>query len=138
METGCFATRAIGDALEEFGARYLTIITSADCISLNRLVISESPRMPELGERFWSLGPGRSRSFLSDFFRGQVKQGTINLNDCAAAADHFLEMLSGTIRMQCLIALRAPPTKAEINKIVKRAVTQFLEGCLLKKAAAAK
>lgn len=134
METECFATRAIGDALEEFGARYLTIITSSDCISLNRLVISESPRMPELGERFWSLGPGRSRSFLADFFRGQIKHGTINLIDCATAADHFLEMLSGTTRMQCLIGLRPPPTKAEIKRIVKRAVTQFLEGCQLKEA----
>jgi TetR/AcrR family transcriptional repressor of mexJK operon len=133
IATGCLATRAVGNVLEEFGERYLAIATAPDCISLNRLVISESIRMPELGLRFWSLGPGRSRSFLANFFQAQIKQGTLSLNDCAAAADYFLDMLAGTIRMQCLIGLRPPPTKSEIKKIVKRAVTQFLMGCQLDK-----
>ncbi len=49
--------------------------------------------------------------------------------DSRAAADHFLEMLSGTIRFQCLIGVREPPDGVEIKKIVALAVTQFLHGC---------
>ncbi len=129
MTTELLATQPPRDVLEEVGIRYLTTVTSADCLSLNRLVISEAARMPELGHRFWSLGPGRSRSFLAAFFQTQIEHGTIRLADANAAADHFLEMLSGTIRLQCLVGLRPPPTKSEVRKIVKGAVTQFFDGC---------
>ena len=40
-------------------------------------------------------------------------------------------MLSGTVRLQCLIGLRQPPTPQEIEKIVQGAVAQFLNGCLV-------
>jgi hypothetical protein len=40
-------------------------------------------------------------------------------------------MLSGTIWLQCLIALRPPPTESEIDKIVQSAVAQFLNDCLI-------
>jgi TetR/AcrR family transcriptional repressor of mexJK operon len=40
-------------------------------------------------------------------------------------------MLSGTVRLQCLIGLRQPPTPQEIEEIVQSAVAQFLNGCLV-------
>jgi AcrR family transcriptional regulator len=129
MTPDLMAARPPREALEEFGTHYLSIVTSPDCVSLNRLVISESPRMPELAQRFWSLGPGRSRGFLTAFFKTQMARGTFRLADATAAADHFLEMLSGTVRMQCLIGLRAPPSKSETKKLARGAVIQFLEGC---------
>jgi AcrR family transcriptional regulator len=123
------ASRPPHEMLEDVGIRYLTIVTSEDCIRLNRLVIAEAPRLPDLAQRFWSLGPGRSRGFLAAFFKTQMTRGFLRLNDANTAADHFLEMLSGTIRLQCLIGIRQPPSKSETKKIVKAAVAQFLDGC---------
>jgi TetR/AcrR family transcriptional regulator, mexJK operon transcriptional repressor len=123
------AARPPREVLEEVGIRYLTIVTSAACLSLNRLVIAEAPRIPELAQRFWSLGPGRSRDFLAAFFETQIARGALQLKNANIAADHFLEMLSGTIRLQCLIGLRPPPAKTEVKKIVQGAVVQFLDGC---------
>ncbi len=115
-------------------AAILRIVTSPACLSLNRLVIAEAPRIPELAERFWKLGPGRSRAFLTDFFDRQVERGVLRMPDSRAAADHFLDMLSGTARLQCLIGVRPPPSATEIDVMVERAVTQFLHGCLPKQA----
>ncbi len=129
MTPDLLATRPPDVVLEEVGIRYLTIVTSPDCLSLNRLVISEAPRMPELARRFWSLGPGRSRAFLAAYFETQASRDAFHFSDAEAAADHFLEMLSGTVRMQCLIGLRPSPSKPEMKKIVGRAVAQFLYGC---------
>jgi TetR/AcrR family transcriptional regulator, mexJK operon transcriptional repressor len=129
MTPDLLATRPSREVLEEVGTRYLTTVTSAACLSLNRLVIAEAPRIPDLAQRFWSLGPGRSRSFLAAFFERQIARGALRLKDAQSAADHFLEMLSGTVRLQCLIGLRPPPTKAEVKKIVQGAVAQFLDGC---------
>lgn len=123
------AQRAPGDVLREVGMRYLRIVTSPACLSLNRLVIAEALRIPELAERFWKLGPGRSRAFLKDFFDRQIERGELRMPDSSAAANHFLDMLSGTARLQCLIGLRLPPSFAEIDRLVDEAVAQFLNGC---------
>jgi TetR/AcrR family transcriptional regulator, mexJK operon transcriptional repressor len=123
------APRAPGEVLREVGVRYLRIVTSPACLSLIRLVIAEALRIPELAERFWKLGPGRSRAFLREFFDRQIERGVLRLQDSSVAADHFLDMLSGTARLQCLIGLRAPPSSAEIDRIVDGAVVQFLDGC---------
>jgi AcrR family transcriptional regulator len=126
------ASRAPDDVLREVGVRYLAIVTSPACLSLNRLVIAEAPRIHELAERFWKLGPGRSRAFLTEFFDRQIERGVLRMQDSRAAADHFLDMLSGTPRLQCLIGLREPPVPSEIDRLVEGAVTQFLNGCLVK------
>jgi TetR/AcrR family transcriptional regulator, mexJK operon transcriptional repressor len=127
------APRPPDEVLREVGSRYLGIVTSPACLNLHRLIIAEAPRFPELAERFWKLGPGRSRSFLSEFFDRQVERGVLSMPDKTAAADHFLDMLSGTLRLQCLIGLRASPAPAEIDRLVEAAVRQFLEGCLVGK-----
>jgi hypothetical protein len=115
--------------LTEVGVRYLRTVTSPAVLSLTRLVVAEAPRIPELAERYWNLGPGRSRAFLAGYFDRQIERDALTLADSARAADHFLEMLSGTIRFQCLIGVRQPPGEAEIKAIVAGAVSRFLHGC---------
>jgi AcrR family transcriptional regulator len=127
------ATRAPDTVLREVGTRYLAIVTGPDCVTINRLIIAEAPRIPELAQLYWRLGPGRSRAFLAEFFDRQIARGLLRMADSKAGADHFLEMLSGTVRLQCLIGLRQPPTPDEIGQIVQSAVAQFLSGCLAKK-----
>jgi TetR/AcrR family transcriptional regulator, mexJK operon transcriptional repressor len=127
------ATRATDEVLKEVGTRYLAIVTSPSCLSLNRLVVAEAPRIPEVVQRFWKLGPGRSRAFLAEFFDRQIERGLLRMPDSRAGAEYFLEMLSGTVRLQCLIGLRQPPTPQEIEEIVRGAVAQFLNGCLVSK-----
>ena len=99
-------------------------------MNLNRLIVAEAPRIPEVVQQFWKLGPGRSRAFLAEFFDRQIERGLLRMPDSRAGAEYFLEMLSGTVRLQCLIGLRQPPTPREIEEIVQGAVAQFLNGCL--------
>jgi AcrR family transcriptional regulator len=123
------APQAPDVVLREVGTRYLAIVTGPDCVSLNRLIIAEAPRIPELARQYWKFGPGRSRAFLAEFFDRQIKRGVLRLQDSLVGADHFLDMLSGTVRLQCMIGLRKPPTPSEIEQIVHDAVVQFLNGC---------
>jgi len=129
------ASRAPDEVLREVGIRFLAIVTSPACLSLNRLVVAEAPRIPEVVQRFWKLGPGRSRAFLAEFFDRQIERGQLWMPDSRAGAEYFLEMLSGTVRLQCLLGLRQPPTSQEIEEIVQGAVAQFLNGCLVSKGA---
>jgi TetR/AcrR family transcriptional regulator, mexJK operon transcriptional repressor len=121
------ATLATDQVLKEVGTRYLAIVTSPSCLSLNRLVIAELPRIPEIAQRFWKRGPGRSRAFLAEFFDRQIERGLLRMPDSRAGAAYFLDMLSGTVRLQCLIGLRQPPNRDEIDEMV-----HGLEGSVLK------
>jgi len=125
---------SLKDLLEQIGTRYLMTVTSPSCVSLNRLIISVSPRMPDLATLFWNEGPGRTRAFLTTAFEKQIRKG-MKIVEPRFAADHFLEMLAGTIRLQCLIGLRPPPEKAEIREIVNAAVARFMESCTAPAAA---
>jgi AcrR family transcriptional regulator len=129
LKADVMAAGSLKEGLEQIGTRYLTIVTSPAGLSLYRLIISEAPRCPELGRLFWTLGPGNSRSFLKALFENYAGPDNYRVAEPGLAADHFLEMLSGTIRMQCLMGLRPPPSKAEVKKIVNAAVSHFLEGC---------
>jgi hypothetical protein len=117
--------------LEEVGIRYLEVVTSPWGVSLHRLVVAEAQRIPELAEQFWQCGLARSRAWLAEYFDRQIARGLLQMPDSSAAADYFLNMLSGTVRLQCLLGLRKPPTQGEIEQIVHDAVGQFLHGCLV-------
>jgi AcrR family transcriptional regulator len=128
LPTETRAPQAADLVLTEVGVRYLQIVTSPAVLNLTRLVIADAPRIPEIAQRYWKLGPGRSRVFLTAFFDRQIEHGRLAIADSGQAADHFLEMLSGTVRFQCLIGVRQPPGDDEIKAIVQAAVTQFLDG----------
>jgi TetR/AcrR family transcriptional regulator, mexJK operon transcriptional repressor len=127
------APRATDEVLKEVGTRYLTIVISPAGLSLHRLVVAEQPRIPEVAQRFWEVGPGRSRAFLAEFFDRQIERGLLSMPNSRAGAEHFIDMLSGTVRLRCLIGLRQPPNPQEIDEIVRGAVAQFLYGCLVHK-----
>ncbi|MGO9674768.1 MAG: TetR/AcrR family transcriptional regulator [Methylocella sp.] len=129
------ASQAPDLVLTEVGVRYLEIVLSPPVLSLTRLVVAEASRIPEIAETYWRLGPGRSRAFLTAFFERQIERGVLEMADSRKGADHFLEMLSGTIRFQCLTGVRQPPDGAEIKEIVASAVAQFLNGCAVAKPA---
>jgi len=119
------------EVLEEVGVRFLSAVTSPKGLSLFRLVVSEAPRIPEIAPQFWALGPSRTRALLTAYFDRQVERGVLKLPDSGAAAGYFVDMLPGTVRLQCLLGLREPPTPDEIRQIVRGAVAQFLRGCLV-------
>ena len=123
------ATRPPEEVLEEIGIGFLTTVTSPKGLSLYRLVIAEGRHIPEVAQRFWTLGPARTRALLAEYFDRQVQRGTLQMPDTHAAAGYFIDMLPGTVRVQCLLGLRDPPTAGEIRQIVRDAVRHFLHGC---------
>lgn len=125
------AGRAPEDVLQEVGVRFLTAVASATGLSLFRLVVAEAPRIPEIAEQFWTSGPARTRALLTEYFDRQVERGVLRMPDTRAAAGYFLDMLPETMRLQCLLGLREPPSADEIRHIVRGAVVQFLHGCLI-------
>lgn len=115
--------------LVDVGIHYLETVLTPDALGMYRLAVSEGLVMRELAERFWTMGPGRSRALLADYFAQQNGRGILHLDDPELAAQQFWGMLLGTIQLQCLLGVRPVPDREEIEAFVRSAVKRFLDGC---------
>ncbi len=117
------------DVLVDFGVRLLGVVCAPEAIGIYRLVVAESVSMPDLAERFWSAGPGRTHTLLARYIREQVRLGALRVSDPEQAAQQFWGMVLSGFHMQCVFGLRGPPQPDEIHAFTKAAVGRFLEGC---------
>ncbi|MBV8704402.1 MAG: TetR/AcrR family transcriptional regulator [Acetobacteraceae bacterium] len=121
--------RAPDEVLLDLGVRYLDTVLEPDTLGVYRVVVAEAGSMKELGERFWEMGPGRTRALLARYFARQARLGGLRLEDPEQAANEFLGMLLGPYQMQCLLGLRDRPSRDELTRFVSTAVARFLDGC---------
>lgn len=117
------------DVLLDLGVRYLDTVLDPGTLGLYRVVLAEAAGMKELGERFWGMGPGRTRALLAGYFARQARLGVLRLDDPEQAAHEFLGMLLGPYHMPCLLGLRDRPSGDELTRLVRTAVARFLDGC---------
>jgi AefR-like transcriptional repressor, C-terminal domain len=55
----------------------------------------ETGRFPQLGQRFFELGPGRGLSILTDYLKSQIIRGSLRDGNPQVMASHFLGMIAG-------------------------------------------
>lgn len=120
--------RAPDVVLVEFGARLLGVVCAPQAVAIYRLVVAESASMPDLAERFWNTGPGRTHALLARYIREQVRRGALRVPDPEGAAQQFWGMLLSGFHMQCVFGLRGAPHSDEIDTFVRTAVARFLDG----------
>ena len=90
-------------SLSTFAHRFLELILSPEAVALNRIIIAEVVRFPELGEAFWQAGPARSRAQIEAFLRRANAAGTLAVPDPRAAAEHFAALARGEIHLRELL-----------------------------------
>ena len=126
-------TRSVRDTLIHCGANLLELIVSPDARGVHRVVIAECMEFPELGEIFWSRGPGRVRAMLAEYLRTQQKLGNLpaprsRLRDTEQAVEVLLALIVSDISLRASIGLHSPnkKTSGERRAWVEFAVDNFL------------
>lgn len=118
---------AVAASLSEIAHRFLDLVLAPDAIAINRIIISEAVRFPQLGEVFWGAGPERTRVQIEAFLRRAVEAGTLAIADTRVAAEQFIALLRGDIHQRLLLRLddRVDPT--ELGASTDAAVATFLK-----------
>ena len=116
----------IGPALKSFGHRYSGVVLSEDVIRLNRHVIAEAVRFPDLARVLYDAGPQRSRARLADYIAGQTHLGRLTCQDPSRAAYQFCQMCLGAQYRQRLMNLIAAASPVEAEQDLDYAVQVFL------------
>ncbi|HXP05780.1 MAG TPA: TetR/AcrR family transcriptional regulator [Stellaceae bacterium] len=119
--------RTVAASLAEIAHRFLDLVLAPDAIAINRIIISEAVRFPQLGEVFWRAGPERTRIQVEAFLRRAVEAGTLAIADTRVAAEQFIALLRGDIHQRQLLRLddRCDPT--ELAAAADAAVATFLK-----------
>jgi TetR/AcrR family transcriptional regulator, mexJK operon transcriptional repressor len=113
--------------LKEYGARLLQLVMAEDQLALMRVVSMESPRFPELGERFYELGPGRGVSYLAAYMAEQVQRGRLLKEDPETMAQHLISLITGgQVRWAVLGLFRRNMTSKEVQLHIDAVVGVFL------------
>ena len=107
------------------GNRLLRFFLRPETLAAFRIVITESPRSPELGRSFYQAGPQGGMEWMAGIFARLRDAGELAVPDPLAAADQFGAMLRGALFLRAIIG-QETITDAEIEAAVTRTVETIL------------
>lgn len=119
----------VGDAearLSHMSRAFLGHLMTAEAMGIQRLVISEGGRFPELGRVFYEAGPRIVLGRIGDYLGELMAAGRLRRADPLAAAQHFMDLAISGVYWPRMWGAIADPTPAEIDVHVARAVDTFL------------
>ena len=112
-----------------FARDYLEIVLSQPGLDLQRMVIAEAKRFPDLGLAFLAAGNERTTKALANYLSQQNALGTLNVPEPKIAADQFQGFVLGSLRMRAYYGLPVPGSGISLERWIDSAVTIFLRGC---------
>jgi len=118
-----------GDAearLTHFARGFLAHLMTPETIAIQRVVVSESERFPELGRVFYDSGPKIVLGRIGEYLEELMDAGRLRRTDPLVAAQHFKDLAISGIYWPRLWGVASAPTPAEVDAQVTRAVDTFL------------
>jgi AcrR family transcriptional regulator len=118
-------------ALEHILIAYGTLALDAEVIAINRLVIAESDRFPEIAAAFYGIALVQTNRAIESWLRRQCERGLIRLNDPHAASGMLRCMMVMEPQRAVMLGQRAVPDVEEIKNRARDVSQLFLNGCQL-------
>jgi TetR/AcrR family transcriptional repressor of mexJK operon len=119
--------RDVEASLLAIAKRFLRLVVSPDVVAINRIIIGEVARFPELAEVFWRAGPERSRAQVETFLRRAAEAGSLDIAEPRLAAEQFASLVRGEIHLRTLLGLGKPTDEAALSRAAENAVMTFLK-----------
>jgi AcrR family transcriptional regulator len=124
----------LATALRDIGARFVQMLVSPQCLAVERSVMAEARRFPELAEAFYAAGPARAIALMAALLQARTRSGELRIADPVFAAEQFFALCQTRTVMRTRLGLPLPPDAAAHG--VDEAVRVFLRayGCGQKQA----
>jgi AcrR family transcriptional regulator len=119
----------LADAIERILIAYGQLTLAADVIAMNRLVLAEGDRFPEIATAFYEAAIKRTSLALGDWLRQQCERGLIALEDPFLAAGMLRGMMVMEPQRAVMLGQRPAPDSAEITRRARKCARLFLDGC---------
>jgi len=87
----------IRDALIELGEGLLKFLLRDDTMAIQRLVVAEAGRFPELGKVFYETGPRKNEERMANYLRAAMDAGQIRDGDAMQAGRWLRDLILSDI-----------------------------------------
>jgi TetR/AcrR family transcriptional regulator, mexJK operon transcriptional repressor len=112
--------------LYELGRGILAFSLSEAALTIQRVIIAEAGRFPELGHLFYENGPLLVRERLIQLLSGLMASGELRAADPELAATHFMCLVLSNADRFRLWDVAPPPVSADLDRQAHAAVEAFL------------
>ncbi|MGC1171319.1 MAG: TetR/AcrR family transcriptional regulator [Candidatus Acidiferrales bacterium] len=117
----------VAETLRNYAAALIRGVLSKEQLALVRVISMESVNFPELGRRFYELGPKRGEAIMAAYFEKQVEKGRLSDDDTQQMAQHYLSLITGgPIRWFMLAFDPNAPSKSSLQKHIEAAIETFM------------
>lgn len=106
-------------ALEAYGHRLMSILTSPQVHIMHRLLMTHRERHPELLAIVHRNGPQRMHNEVAALLRRGHEAGHVNVPDAMLAADQLVSMWKGMAHVAMEMGIAGPRTPAQARRHVK-------------------
>jgi TetR/AcrR family transcriptional regulator, mexJK operon transcriptional repressor len=113
-------------ALHWMGNSLMETVMSGPVMEMQRLVIGEAARVPELGRVMYSLGPAEGMMRLAAYLHGQMQAGTLKSGDPRLAAQQFSGLCRAGVIDRRMAGIFDPADAATAQAEVEAAVATFM------------
>ena len=113
-------------ALRRFCHGFIERITSPDAIALNRLVIGEVQRFPEIGRIFFERAPEMTRQLLARYLADVMAMGLLRQDDPMVAAAQLTALCHAGSHHRLLLALTEASCPMQIRTDTDHAMDIFM------------
>jgi AcrR family transcriptional regulator len=113
--------------LSKLGVAFLELLLSPEVLSINRLVIAEALRLPQVGKIFFENGPQRVRGEFERVFGLLAGEGLFAATETGRAASQFRRLCEGDVYERSLWAIDGKASRSVIRTTVDDAVSATLK-----------
>jgi len=105
------------------------LVLNGDVISLQRVILGDSEKFPEIAEIFYRKAIRRTEQTLANWLQAQSERGLIKVGDADTAAGMLLGMLVFQPQRAVLFGHAPPPTREQLEARAQIVAATFLRGC---------
>ena len=117
---------SVADTLRNYGRKTLSKLVSERYVVAHRRLIEQASAFPAMAKIHAEVGPGLSIQELSGYLADQMAVGVLRKVDARLAAEDFLSLLQGMMRLSRLFGHTEEPSAAMIDRKVDHIVDVFL------------
>lgn len=103
------------------GRRYVDLLTREGMVDLYRVVIAETPRLPELGRAHFERGKLPFWRSVRDHLLAQARAGQARVDDADMAATQFLGMIADYVFWPRLLLPHWSPSPEQTSRALEQA-----------------
>lgn len=115
------------EALYAIGSGLLNLLTSADAMNMERMLMAEAKNKQKLTKLFYDAGPKRVKAMIAEYLTSLHAKGVLHVPDAMLATHLFTALFKGSdICLRMCMNIPPKPSKAEIDHYCRAAVASFL------------